>query len=83
MNTETIKDTVVGSAKSKTMWLAVFTFSIGYMELNSNGIIEMFGTHAAAYVNMGIGLAAGILRVVTTQAVWDKVKIGKDRKGMV
>ena len=71
---EEVKATVIGVAKSKTMWVAFIIGVIGLIEQNQALITHYFGEVNTGTVMLWTGVIMGILRAITHGSLSDKVE---------
>ena len=68
------KDTLFGALKSKTVWWNIFLALLASLEMFASHLTTLFGQNVAAAVLMVGAMINLALRVVTTQALSQKVK---------
>lgn len=62
-----------GAWRSRTMWASALVTSLGVFEEATGSVAAKWGSSALVHVLVVVGVAIGVLRAVTTEAVSDKV----------
>jgi hypothetical protein len=70
MDTKLLK----GALKSKTVWWNILLALLASLEMFAGNLTTLFGQQVAASILLVGAMANLVLRVVTTQALQDKVK---------
>jgi hypothetical protein len=63
-----------GALKSKTVWWNILLALLASLEMFAGNLTTLFGQQVAASILLVGAMANLVLRVVTTQALQDKVK---------
>lgn len=64
--------TLIGSIKSKLMWLGLAVSIMGYVQANMETLAQYIPQKWVGLANVGLGLAIMIARTFTTQSLTDK-----------